>query len=191
MAATSPAMTRLTSEAAHPKAKRFVRWRASRAVDRLASFTPPWPLPKLFRLTRNGRLPMEDLFEGSTINTPSMLCLEDYLSALAFIDRRGRPEGPSPAPTAAPKSSPLGARARRGSISSRARRDCAPVPRPASKSSIQMCWRCRRACVPTCRGASRRSRCRECRRTSRPTACASRPAHLDRRPRWSRAMSKR
>jgi phosphoserine aminotransferase len=40
-----------------------------RAVDWLDSFMPPWPLPKLFRLTRNGRL-MDDLFEGSTINTP-------------------------------------------------------------------------------------------------------------------------
>ena len=51
-----------------------------RAVDWLDSFMPPWPLPKLFRLTRNGRL-MDDLFEGSTINTPSMLCLELSLRA--------------------------------------------------------------------------------------------------------------
>ena len=65
---------------------------APRTVDRLASFTPLCPLPKLFRLTRNGRL-MEDLFEGSTINTPPMLCLEDYLSARAFIDSVGGLEG--------------------------------------------------------------------------------------------------
>jgi phosphoserine aminotransferase len=63
-----------------------------RAVERLETFTPPWPLPKLFRLTRNGKL-MEDLFEGSTINTPSMLCLEDYLYALAFADSVGGLEG--------------------------------------------------------------------------------------------------
>jgi phosphoserine aminotransferase len=59
-----------------------------RAVERLESYTPPWPLPKLFRITRNGRL-IGELFEGSTINTPSMLCLEDYLDALAFVESVG------------------------------------------------------------------------------------------------------
>jgi phosphoserine aminotransferase len=63
-----------------------------RAVERLESYVPPWPLPKLFRLTRNGKL-MEDLFEDSTINTPSMLCLEDYLDALAFVESVGGVEG--------------------------------------------------------------------------------------------------
>jgi phosphoserine aminotransferase len=63
-----------------------------RAIERLQTYTPPWPLPKLFRLTRNGKV-MLDLFEGSTINTPSMLCLEDYLDALAFAASVGGLDG--------------------------------------------------------------------------------------------------
>lgn len=59
-----------------------------RAVERLESYVPAWPLPKIFRLTRNGKL-TEGIFRGETINTPSMLCVEDYIDALQWAKKIG------------------------------------------------------------------------------------------------------
>ncbi len=58
------------------------------AVERLESYSPPWPLPKLFRLTKNGKL-NEGIFTGNTINTPSLLCVEDALDAMSWAKKIG------------------------------------------------------------------------------------------------------
>jgi phosphoserine aminotransferase len=63
-----------------------------RAVARLESYSPPWPMPKIFRLTSGGKL-ISGIFEGETINTPSMLCVEDYVLALEWAQKVGGLKG--------------------------------------------------------------------------------------------------
>jgi len=59
-----------------------------RAVERIESYNPPWPMPKIFRLKKGDKL-NRSIFEGSTINTPSMICVEDYLDVLKWADNIG------------------------------------------------------------------------------------------------------
>ena len=86
-----------------------------RAVARLESHTPAWPLPKVFRLAKDGRL-IEGIFKGDTINTPSMLAVEDYLDTLGWAERiGGLPALHAPGRRQRPGDLRLGRRARPGS----------------------------------------------------------------------------
>ncbi len=103
-----------------------------RAVERLESYTPPWPLPKMFRLTKGGKL-IDGIFEGETINTPSMLAVEDALDGaeLGGEHRRRCAALIARAERQPRRHRGLGGEAAPGSTSSPRRRRSARAPRSA------------------------------------------------------------
>ena len=131
-----------------------------RAVERLESHAPDWPLPKIFRLTAGGRL-NEAIFSGETINTPSMLCVEDVLDALAWADSVGGLDGLMARTRAMARRLPTGSGRLPGWITSPRRprpvlrhpsasgswspgsRSCRPTSGPPCPDGSRRCWRAR------------------------------------------------
>ena len=154
-----------------------------RAVERLESHKPAWPMPKIFRLTKGGKL-IEDVFEGETINTPSMLCVEDYLDALDWAKSIGGLKRAD--------------RARRCQCQGRSPTGSAQTPwidflarDPAIRSNTSVCLKVVDPAVAEAAGGragqvrqGHRARCSRRRAsptTSTPTATRRRAAHLVRR----------
>ena len=125
-----------------------------RAVERLASHTPPWPVPKIFRLAARGA-PIEGIFRGETINTPSMICVEDALDGLRWAEEIGGLDGLMARTAANMAVLETWVGATRWVDFLAATPATARRPRSASASSIpgSSAWTMRSR--PPCRGASR------------------------------------